>query len=549
MKPVNAARLVLAGLLVSMAALALPGAAAASVTPSLAVTQSGTTAGSSVATGFTLTFNPSAGDSVSSFSLALPEGALLNLGLDGNACLTATAPSSACAIASGTATVAGSSTPATLFLVAPPVAADVAGVALTYGSTTVVGDLTFQSSPAGSLALSFSGLNLKAPALTALSVTFSALRLPTSCPATPATVSLSATSADVSSSAVSAAPQPLTVTGCSALPYSPQISASVTRVTPSTSTADLALTATQTAAESATQTIALGIPAGLTVNRVLGPCLEGSPCEVGTATLTSPLLPLAALGSGTITLGGSFEAATLTIAFPAPAAFSVVGTIDFTNRKITFAGMPDIPFSSLALDITGPSAGPAFITTCARGVVSANFTPQDGAPALPVTGPVAYVGSCPPPVTAGPPTASVKVIGLTGGHPQAALKVTHGKGAPDLSSVSIGVPGGLSFVRGALVSHQICKAKHRDCRTTVTLEGSSVSGATVKSVKIAGGRLVITFAKPASAVTLRAGGALLSETASLVGRVKSHKVKTVALSVRVTDAKGTATTLALTVKV
>ncbi|MBV9416277.1 MAG: hypothetical protein JO363_14950, partial [Solirubrobacterales bacterium] len=78
-------RRALVGLVAAAAALvALPAAASAAITPTLKLSQSGTTAGTNPTIGFDATF---AGGTPSNVTLALPPGLLANENINGGACL------------------------------------------------------------------------------------------------------------------------------------------------------------------------------------------------------------------------------------------------------------------------------------------------------------------------------------------------------------------------------------------------------------------------------------------------------------------------------
>ena len=148
------------------------------------------------------------------------------------------------------------------------------------------------------------------------------------------------------------------------------------------------------------------------------------------------------------------------------------------------------------------------------------------------------------------PTATGSTSGLASGHPKLKFKVTHGKGAANVAVVTIGVPSGLKFSRSAIVSHKTCSTtgQKKKCTTTTLIKGLLVTGGKAKTVAIKGGKLVITLKKPASSVTITAGGPLVSETKALQTKVKKHKTKTLKFTLKVTDAKKKATTLSLTLK-
>ena len=104
----------------------------------------------------------------------------------------------------------------TIDLVAPPKAGDLGGLAVVSGSTALAtADITLTAT---GLNVVFSGLT---PGIVEMNTSLTNLRLPTSCPTVSANVTLTADS--VSTTA------PLTVTGCSSLPYAPAVTASVTK--------------------------------------------------------------------------------------------------------------------------------------------------------------------------------------------------------------------------------------------------------------------------------------------------------------------------------
>ena len=94
-----------------------------------------------------------------------------------------------------------------LYLVPAPAAGDAAGVALVQGSNTLsIAAVTVRSTDGG-LNVAFS--NLSAYGISNLNVSLTTLRMPSSCPTTPANVTLTADGASTTA--------PLTVTGCSGL--------------------------------------------------------------------------------------------------------------------------------------------------------------------------------------------------------------------------------------------------------------------------------------------------------------------------------------------
>ena len=524
------ARRALIGLATTAAVLALPAVAAAA--PLLTVTQSTTTAGTSPAT---VSFNSTFTSAPNDVTFALPAGLLANANQGGGACLAATTLTTACQVGSGTVTSgAGPAAPVNLYLVPAPAAGDAAGVALVQGSTTLSTAAVTVRSTDGGLNVAFS--NLSGDAITALNVQLTTLRMPSSCPTTPANVTLTADGASTTA--------PLNVTGCSTQTYQPALSASITKDAHDAG-GELVLGITQGATEAASKTITLGLGSSVTPNvgADLG-CLAGTACTIGTATATSPLLPNAALASGTVTLGGSATTPTIAVSFPAPFAMTLDGAVNLATNSVTFSNVPDLPLTSLTLTVTGPSGQKAFnITSCAPGTVTGSFSGQGGQSSN--SSAAIKFSNCP-----NAPKASGSSSGLATGHPSLKVKVSHSSGGANIASLAVGLPSGLSFARSAISTKKTCTTSKgkKKCTTTTLIKGLGVSGASVKSVALKGGKLVITLKKAVGSVTVSLSGPVLSESKALQTSVKKHKTKTVKVTLKVTDAKHTTTSVPVTIK-
>ncbi|MDQ6818661.1 MAG: hypothetical protein M3018_14850, partial [Actinomycetota bacterium] len=150
--------------------------------------------------------------------------------------------------------------------------------------------------------------------------------------------------------------------------------------------------------------------------------------------------------------------------------------------------------------------------------------------------------------TASKPTASrTSLSGLSSGKPQLSFTVTHGTNAPNVSSISVGVSGGLSFNKKAFVMRKNCagKGSKKKRKTTTTIKGLSVSSAKVKSVKLGGGKLLITLKTAVRSVKVTIAGQLLVERKSVEYKVKKKKVKMGTVIIKIKDAKRTITTIIL----
>lgn len=554
-------RIALAGLLAAAAAAIFPAVSAATITPRLTLNQSaGTTAGSSTATALDVNITPLSGvagdllgelggDSVKNMTLAFPRGFMFNLAADGGACVVASTPSPDCQIGTGVLDGPGGKA-VSLYLIAAPKPSDVAGVEMTIeGAAPLIGELALGTSPEIGFDLSFSNI---APGITELQLTLGSPRLPTSC--SPAeNVTLAASSWQGSSGTASA---PLTVTGCAALPYTPAVAATVVKQGEN-SGALLTTAFTQPAGQSATSAIEFAIPTGLKINRVLQPCLEEKPCVVGTVSAHSPLLPSPALTKGTLTLGGSvgvsasgelsqlnapINGVVLTMSFPAPYAFALAAPVDFSERTITFSGVPDIPLSDLSLTFTGPPTGPAFATSCTPGTITSTLTPQDGNPAVKLKGAVDTIG-CPPSKPAGKPKASGSLGGLAAGRPRLRLHAVHGSNAPNIASLSIALPPGLAFRHSALSARRTCTSGK--CSSSLSINGLALAGARLAGAGIRGGRLVLKFKSPAEGVAITAGGPLLVEKRIPGTSAKQQGERALVARLQITDAAGTGTAVSV----
>ena len=356
-------------------------------------------------------------------------------------------------------------------------------------------------------------------------------RLPSSCSTATSTFSATYYGATPTGSASGS----FTPTGCANLPYAPVLTASETKDAKDNG-ATLVFTITQAATEAASKTIALNLPSGLGVNLsadVL--CLTGSGpgCTVGTATATSPLIPSAALSNGTITLGGSATAPTITIAFPA-FGITLVGDVSLASGTVTINNVPDVPLTALDLSITGPSGQKAFTTSCTPSSTTGTFTSQSGVTTN-VTSAVTLI-NC-----AAKPTASGSASGLAAGNPKLRLKATHGKGGPNIASVAVALPSGLRFSRSAFQTHKTCVTRNgkKKCTTTTLIKGLGVSGAKVKTVALKAGKLVITLSKAAGSVTISLNGPVVTESKALQSSVKKHKTRSLTVTLKVTDANHT----------
>ncbi len=566
-----------------VAAVAAP-AAMATATASMSLDQSaGTSAGGSHNLGLNLSFSDSGSDSPKDLTINLPPGLLANAAIDNGACLTtapSSSPPSACEVGTGTVTaqpdvsLLGIGIPAPIpisvafYLVKPPAAGDLAGLEVTglgqqIGST---GDVLIRPSgnPAGvgasiklSLPDSLPAASLPAPISTLLSglvsisitkidSTFDGLRYPTTCPSTPAGLTASVDSYDVST--LQNLSQPLTVTGCSSLSYSPSFSVSAKKDSADKGVA-LTTNVTETAAMAPSQSVGLSFPTA-----VLGPNLASlgnfcatysSSCPVvGSVTAQSSLYPSALTGRAYFT--GSSTGPMLTLVFPAPFPLTLTGTINLVTNSATFNGLPDIPLTSLAVTLNGGSKA-LFDTDCETpsGTATARLVDQNGDTTRNVSAHFGVVG-CPGVSAGGPgsaattsgstatsagPTATASgtqlagrsVRGLASGKPSLTFRVSAAKNRPKIRRMTVTLPSGLSF-RGHRAHH------------LRLVRGITLKGAKLRSAVLSHGRLVLTLRRTTRRATVTLGPSSLRESKALRAKARAHKLTRLRLHVAVLNA-------------
>ena len=356
-------------------------------------------------------------DSVRSVTIDLAPGLLASIENVPATCTLDQLRAMACPAGSqiGAGTVTTNRTPLDtgLYLMAPPAPGDAAGfgTAVRAGGNVYTGVGTLDVVTVGGQPLGVVTLGVPVVAgeqVFELRATMNATtadgrlftRLPTSCATATSGVSVETQEANPGTGSDSFVP-----TGCAALGYAPSLSSVQVIKDPNDSGAELIASLSQpnVSTESATGALELDWPSSL--SPIVGPvaaCLSGTPCTIGTATATSPLAPPSYLSGGTVVLGGSAHAPTLTVAFPSPVRLSIVGAIDPASGTVTFPVVPDVPLSALTVDIAGPAGARALSTTCAPGALTARFTPQSGGATVTSAQQIAYRG-CPRSRTRPPP--------------------------------------------------------------------------------------------------------------------------------------------------
>lgn len=541
--------------------LAFASAASASITPT--VTPSSTAplkAGATGNLGLDLKFAPSLGDSPKDLTLNLPPGLLSNAAINKGGCLkTADIETTTCQIGSGTvdALVAGIPIPTNVgfFLVPPPAAGDLAGLAVASNGQQIGSTAAIAIRPSGDpdgvgaridfvLPNTLDGLPLQ---IEEIDSTFDGLRFPTTCPAVPEQLRVSVNSYD--DSTVKSAATPVRVTGCAALPFAPKYAISVARDA-NDQNVKVTTRITQAASESPNSSVSLAFPSdvfssslkGLTNLCTTGPA-SGKCKPVGSVTAASPLYPTPLTGraylTGSVT---NLAGLTLTLVFPAPFPLTLVGNVHLQSLTTTFSGLPDIPLTNLTVALNGGRAG-LFTTFCTHrsGTSTATLTDQNGDRTATVRTRFTEAG-CPAHGGGGggtdggsgkagkPRIGAASFGGLMARTPTLRFKVTAGRHAPGISSLTVRLPKGLKAV-----------ARRRHGKRTV--RHVSVNGAKLPSATVSHGALVIKLRKAARHATVRLGHGALAETRALAAKVRRKHVRSLPLTVAVHNAKGKRTTL------
>jgi hypothetical protein len=505
----------------------------ASVSPSLSLDQgAGTTAGASENLGVDLKFAFTGSDSPRDLTLDLPPGLLADASIDGGACLrTGDLTDAACQVGSGTVVADADgtipiTTPVTFDLVPPPQPGDLAGLAVNSNGTQIGATADVKIRPSGASLGVGVAINFVLPdslygvpiSIAEIDSTFDGLRYPTTCPSTPQSFTVSVDS--YGDPTVRTASAPLSVTGCSALPYAPAFAFSATR-DPGDSQVALTTQVTQTAREAPSGSLTLVVPtpplgANITAIALACPSLSSGTCSpVGSATASSPLYPSPL--SGAVYLTGSGLSLSLTLVFPSPFPLTLSGPINLNNDSTTFTGLPDLPLTSLRVSLNGGTHG-LFSTTCTppSATATAILTDQNGdrtvhaASAFTVSGCAPRNGN-----GAGVSVIDTHVSGLGSGRPSLRFRVQVAKGHPKLRTVAVVLPSGPSFA-----SHGIGQRGAID-----------VTGARIKTLGLSRGHLVITLREPASGIVIRINAAALRESPSLEFRVKHRRLRRLPLTV------------------
>jgi hypothetical protein len=186
---------------------------------------------------------------------------------------------------------------------------------------------------------------------------------------------------------------------------------------------------------------------------------------------------------------------------------------------------------AVSLAVHGSSADNAPLAYSASGLPAGlSINPATGViSGTPTTGQTATV--------TGKPQASNarRLSGLGGRHPKLTFTVSAGSFAPALSSVTVKLPGGLSFAK----------------KPKLLAKGLTVKAGATKvkvSAKVTRGALLITFKSAVTSASVTLAGPAISISKSEASKVRKHKVKQLTVALRATDASNTSTNVTITFK-
>ena len=339
-------------------------------------------------------------------TITLAPGVLASLAANAS-CVKTLQYTSACQIGGGSATTSsGAGLGLTAYLVPPPnPSTDAAGIDLLTGppanqTTHVAVDLVQNASGnvASVLKLNLSSLGpLLGGLLTKMSLTVNGTlggkpftRMPSNCNIT---THSSLTVQYAKGTETSQASPDFAPTGCSSLPFTPQVSATAVK-DPHNDGVEITTTQTQPLGQAAGLTTVLQLPWPAIGTNTSAVALQNTSTPVGTAVATSPLQPAPLKGYAYLTGSGPFTPS-LTLRFPPPVALTLVGAVNLNNHTVTFSNQPDVPQTALVVTLFGGTQS-LELATCSPpgGILHASNTGQNGVfatAAVPI-----QISGCPP---------------------------------------------------------------------------------------------------------------------------------------------------------
>jgi hypothetical protein len=353
---------------------------------------------------------------------------------------------------------------------------------------------------------------------------------PTSCKA--ATTTIDATSND--SAGVNHASASFTPTGCDREPYTPHVSLRFSGDLSNGGRPAATVSVTQPEGQAASKRVQVVLPSIIdngigtsTATLCDGPHLATNSCPassiIGTATATTPLLPVPLTGNVYIGYDEKINALPILRITLAPLGVTVTGLTGFVGTGIsnTFDNLPDTPLTNFQLSLKGGRAGilASIHELCgSTGTANGMFLAHSGKTA---TATAAYTTSpCTPTPVAKPPKATATFRSLGKKRTGLTVTVKAATGAKKLTKATVTLPAG---VRVKSVAKKLAKGAPK---------GSKLKRHS-RSIEIR--------APKGGAKTLK----LTLKSGALTSTKKKPKAK---LKIAVTDAAGKTTKLSVTAK-
>jgi hypothetical protein len=515
-------------------ALAIPALASAAQSFAVSTPNGGAPdfqAGGSPSYTTTTTLDSNAG-SPGNVTITLAPGVLASLAANPS-CLQSTQDTPSCQIGEGTASVSGLPVvQLTAYLVPATDPSDAAGIDLisSPGNQTTHIEISLVQTSTGNvqsvLKFNLSGLGPAGQVLSSMSLTVNGMldtqpftRMPTNCSPGGSTLSITYSNGQTQTTETSQASPDFTPTGCDSLPFNPTLSASAVK-DPDDSGAEVVTTQTQALGEAAGQSTELILPWPALSANLNALSIQNTSTPVGSAVATSPLQPTPL--SGLAYLTGEPFTPTLTLRFPPPVALTLVGTVDLSGHSVTFSNLPDVPQTSLVVTLIGGSKA-AESASCGPpgGLMRGIFTGQNGK-TVTVTQPLTVSG-CP----TAPSISHAALTGLASGKPALRFGLTRGSNGPNLKSIVVALPSGIS-----LGSKQKL--------------GKGISVSAPHRLSARGRRVTATLKRSVSSVSVAIGPPALVESKQLQRQLRTRSSHSVKVEITVTDANGASSSFVIT---
>jgi hypothetical protein len=339
------------------------------------------------------------------------------------------------------------------------------------------------------------------------------VRLPTSC-STSQTLSADKTTWVPESASAS---NTFTTDNCLALPYSPNISGTIggTGNTNAGAHPNLDAAVTQPAGEAGTRTIKITLPSTVasSASSVPALCSEAQAAsdtcpaasQVGTASATSPLLPVPSTGKVfLVTTPTGPKVVTL---LKGAVNLRLDGTIALTpsGRILNVVdNVPDVPISTFALHLTGGKTGLLVnlknLCTSSPSTLDVEFDGYNGK-VVNRTSTLTRVGTCPPIPTK--PTGSGKLAGVKKGKPVGTMTLKRGaaNAVSSLKNGTIALSKGFKINTKKAKKGLVVKADGKKLAksalkiTSKSIKIKSIKAGTAATITIKFGKKVLTVSK------------------------------------------------------